>query len=56
MKLFVIATGSKGNCYVLQGEKDSIIIEAGSPFKDILKTNGIDHKKINSVLVSHEHQ
>jgi len=56
MKLKVLGSGSKGNCYLLQGEEETLILECGIPYKDILK--GLDFNLSNVVgcLVSHEHK
>ena len=56
MKLKVLGSGSSGNCYLLQNENETLIIECGLPYKTILK--GLDFKLQNVVgcLVSHEHK
>lgn len=54
MKLKVLASGSAGNSYILETETEALVIEAGVPFKKVLRN--VDHKKINGVLVSHEHK
>ncbi|MBU3226779.1 MBL fold metallo-hydrolase [Clostridium algidicarnis] len=56
MKLKVLGSGSLGNCYILEGEKETLIIECGLPYKTILK--GLDFNLSNVVgcLVSHEHK
>lgn len=56
MRLKVLATGSKGNCYLLEGENERLILECGIRYKDILK--GLDFNLSNVVgcLVSHEHK
>jgi phosphoribosyl 1,2-cyclic phosphodiesterase len=56
MKLKIISTGSKGNCYVLQEDDGhTIILDAGLPFPEILE--GIDYniKTLDFALVTHEH-
>lgn len=56
MKLKVLGSGSSGNCYLLQGTKETLILECGLPYKTILK--GLDFNLSNVVgcLVSHEHK
>lgn len=56
MVLKCLGSGSSGNCYLLQGEAETLIIEAGIPYKRILK--GIDFNLMNivGVVVSHSHQ
>lgn len=55
MKLSVLASGSKGNCYCLENESECLIIEAGMPFKAVKEHLTFDVLKIVGVLVSHEH-
>lgn len=55
MKFKTIASGSKGNCYVLETEKGSLLIEAGIPIKQIKKALGFDFSNIQGCLVTHEH-
>jgi len=55
MRLKVLGSGSKGNCYVLQGEKETLLLEGGINYKEILK--GLDFNISNvSCLISHEHK
>lgn len=54
MKLKVLASGSKANSYILETETEALIIEAGVPFKELIRH--VDHKKIVGFLVSHEHK
>ena len=54
MKLKVLASGSKGNSYILENDKEALVIEAGVPFKELVRH--VDHRKIVGCLVSHEHQ
>lgn len=54
MKLKVLASGSTGNSYILESETEALVIEAGVPFKELIRY--VDHKKIVGCLVSHEHK
>lgn len=54
MILKVLASGSKGNSYILENEKEALIIEAGVPFKELVRH--VDHRKIVGCVVSHEHK
>lgn len=56
MKLKVLGSGSSGNCYILEGEKETLIIECGLPYKTILKGLNFDLSKVAGCLVSHEHK
>ena len=56
MTLKVVSTGSAGNCYILTGDDGrSIVIEAGVPYKKILKALDFNLKDVQCVCVSHEH-
>lgn len=55
MKLKVIGTGSKGNCYLLESETETLIIEAGVKITDIKKALKFDLSKVVGCIVTHEH-
>ncbi len=55
MQLNVIGTGSSGNGYVLQDEKEALIIECGMPLKCATEVLGNDLKKVVGCLVTHSH-
>ena len=56
IKFRSIASSSKGNCYLLEGHKTKILIEAGIPVKKI--DEALDHQlhSIDACLVSHKHK
>ena len=56
MKLKVLGSSSKGNCYILSSPTGSLVIEAGLPWKIIQK--GLEFKLSNVVgaILSHEHK
>lgn len=56
MKLRVLASGSKGNCYLLEAKEETLILECGIRYKDILKGLNFNLKNIVGCLVSHEHK
>lgn len=56
MKLKVLGSGSAGNCYLLQGEKETLIIECGLPYKTILKGLNFNLRNVVGCLISHEHK
>lgn len=56
MKLKVLGSGSSGNSYLLIGEKETLIIEAGLPYKTILKGLNFNLSNVVGCLVSHEHK
>lgn len=54
-RLKVLGSGSSGNCYLLECKDESLILEAGFNYKDILTFIDFDLGRIAGVLVSHEH-
>lgn len=58
MKMCSIASGSDGNCVYLETEELSLIIDAGlsgKQIQDLLVRGGINPKKLDAILVTHEH-
>lgn len=56
MKLKVLGSSSKGNCYLIEAnEKDKLILDAGINFKDVQKELRFDFQGIQGVLITHEH-
>ncbi len=58
MRLCVLASGSKGNCTFIEGEKTRILIDCGLNKTEVerrLSVIGIDPSSIDSILVTHEH-
>lgn len=53
--LKVVGSGSKGNCYLLQTEKESLILELGCKWNEVLEM--LDYKigNVSGVLISHAH-
>ena len=57
MELKVLATGSKGNCYILtSSKKEKLIIECGIGIKKILEGLEFDLNGVCGCLVTHEHK
>lgn len=54
-RLICVGSSSKGNCYILECDNDSLIIELGIMWKIILKklNFGEGFKKVRGCLVSH---
>lgn len=50
----VLATGSRGNCYLLTSGETRILLDCGLPYKKTLKL--LDFKLPDAVLVTHEHK
>lgn len=58
MKFCILASGSKGNCFYLEYEKEKILIDLGLSFKQIkLKLSQIDVniEELTAVFITHEH-
>lgn len=49
------ASGSKGNCYLLQTDTGSILIELGIPWKKVMLHLDFMTSKLNFALISHSH-
>lgn len=56
MKLTVIASSSKGNCYVVESQGRKLILDAGVPFAEIQKGINFDLSGIVGCLITHEHK
>lgn len=56
MKLKIIATGSKGNCYYLYNDEEGLLIECGIKTSEIKKAVDFNLNKVKGCLVSHEHK
>lgn len=56
MKLRVLGSSSKGNCYVLETPTGSLLIEVGLPWKQIQKGLNFDLSDIRGCVLSHEHK
>lgn len=55
MKLSVLGSSSKGNCYIFQASDSTLIVEAGVRLAEIKKALGFDMKKVCACVVSHTH-
>lgn len=55
LKLKVLSSGSSGNCYLLENEKETLVLDCGIPIKKIKRGLGYDLKKIAGVICSHSH-
>ena len=55
MKFSSLASGSTGNCYLLEGHETKILFECGIPIKKI--SQGLNHKlhQVDALFVSHKH-
>lgn len=55
MRLQVIASGSSGNCYILEGRTTALILECGVPPKRLMRSTACPISHIAGCLISHEH-
>ncbi|MDO9550755.1 MAG: MBL fold metallo-hydrolase [Methanoregula sp.] len=58
MRCTTLASGSKGNCFFIEGENSALLIDAGLSAKETLvriAAAGLDAGQISAVLVTHEH-
>lgn len=56
MKLKILGSGSAGNCYLLQSDIETLIIECGLSYKTILKGLNFNLNNVVGVLASHSHK
>lgn len=55
MTLTVIGSSSEGNAYVLQNEREALLLEAGVNFKKVMQAIDYNPAKVQGVLITHEH-
>ena len=51
----VLASGSSGNCYIIQAGEEKLVLECGIDYKSILKGLNYSIKGVVGCLVSHAH-
>lgn len=56
MKIKVIASGSKGNCYIIEDQGKKLILDCGIPIKEIKRALDWNVTNIAGVFVSHSHK
>ncbi len=56
MRLKVLASGSYGNCYILESPTGTLLFECGIHWKEIQKGLNFDLSKVVGCLVTHEHK
>ncbi len=58
VEVHVLASGSDGNCTVIENDGEAIMIDAGVSCKKILsqmEREGVDKECIKAILITHEH-
>jgi len=56
MEIKTIATGSTGNCYLIDDGESRLIIELGVTFKRIQQALDYETLKVSAALISHSHK
>jgi len=56
MKLHIVASGSKANCYILDADGDKLILDAGVRFSVLQQALGYDYAGVCGCLVTHDHK
>lgn len=52
----ILNSGSVANCYIIETKNQKLILECGSPFKDILNALSFDFQNVVGCLITHEHK
>lgn len=55
MKLIILGSSSKGNCYILENDTEALIIECGVNIKEVKQALNFNLKKVVGCLMTHEH-
>lgn len=55
MKLNVLNSGSRGNCYIIQDEEEALILEAGVSISRVKQELGFNTAKVSGCLITHSH-
>ena len=55
MQLRVLATGSTGNCYLIETADKIIALDAGIKYAALCQSIDYDIRKIDATLITHEH-
>lgn len=56
LKIVTLSSGSQGNCYLLQSDTETLILDCGIPIMEIKKGLNFDLTKVVGVCVTHGHQ
>ena len=55
MKLRCLGSNSSGNCYLLIGANEALVLECGVPLREVKKALNFDISRVVGAVVSHEH-
>lgn len=56
MKLICLSSSSAGNCYLLDGKTECLVLEAGVKFSEVKKALDFNIGKLVGVVASHSHK
>ena len=56
LTLKCLSSGSKGNCYLLNSETETLILDCGLPIREIKRGLNYDLKRVVGVCVTHVHK
>lgn len=56
IEIKTLASGSKGNCYLIDDGKTPLLLECGISIKEIRRGTGFRLGEVQGCLISHEHQ
>ncbi len=58
MQVWALASGSSGNCFLLESEGTRLLVECGRPFREVVQNVqrcGIDPSDLDGILLTHAH-
>ncbi len=58
MQVWALASGSSGNCYLLESEGTRLLVEAGRPIREIQRSLagcGVEPSDLDAILLTHAH-
>lgn len=55
MRLKIIGSSSRGNCYLIYNETECLVLECGISFKEVKKALKFDLSTVTAALITHEH-
>ena len=55
MQIDVVASGSKGNCYLISHNGETLILDIGVPMKEIKKALNWDLLHVSGICITHSH-
>lgn len=56
MLLQVVASSSKGNCYIITSQSGILLLDCGVPFSDVQKVLNFRLDDIHGCIITHEHK